>query len=307
MRDQASRRPDTAASLLEGGRTVPCDPNFWDVQALRRNHVLRIVSDSALEFRSPDTQQWTPVDVHLLLHAVGLAVIRLTLRPETPGLSDLSVPQLQRFGDSVFRENPFAWRLPYGDAVVEASCDVRRTMDAVMFPLHERLMGRTAYPDFATLSDPGARYEWLERKVARGEIISPYPVVFGTAYELVWATPSERAACHSSLSQLAYGIEPDDDNPALSRAAEVQHTHHWFVSENSSVLALDGTPELTSLSAFDPLPNAGDRVPHTTARCASLRPACHPTRHHRATVRRSPRAPPLATSRRGHDRRVCPP
>lgn len=243
-----------AALLLHGGAVVAGDVEFWDVQALRRCHVLRVVSTRALEYREPGQEVWSPVSVHLLLHEAGFAMIRLTIHP-SPTAPRGSLPALlSHYHATVFGLEAFEWRIHFDDRHFEqVSTDVRRTMDAVMFQCHERLMGRAGTPPFGALHDSESRYQWLERLVRKGELLSAYPVIFGTALELLWKDDHERGQARDRLAELAYGQGSVRDHPEVLRAAEVGPDHEWFLSENRSVLSMAGRRTVSELSTYDPM------------------------------------------------------
>jgi hypothetical protein len=231
---------------------VPGDPEFWDIQAIRRCHVLRVMSKSTLQHCDPASGEYSPVDVHVVLHAAGLALIRLTLHLASELLETREISDLDYYNDYVFRGATSPWKVHFDRESTEIDCDIRQIMDAVMFRCHERMMGREEPGALAHLDGTESRYGWLEERVARGELVSPYPVVFGTAYELLWSSEEDRLRSQREVAKLAYGIEPASNNLEFLGPAEVAHDRDWYLSENRSVLSIDDDrASLTALSTYD--------------------------------------------------------
>ncbi|HWY90126.1 MAG TPA: hypothetical protein VNY31_05585 [Solirubrobacteraceae bacterium] len=244
---------DDARHLLTDGQVADGDDQFWDVQALRRAHVVRIVSASAIECQPLGGGEWITVATHLLLHEAGLALIRLTLDPSAHGTT-IDMPQLAGFSDAVWQNQRMVWRVALADHRWELDADVRRVMDAVMLPLHERFCGRQ--PDIFALRQletPEERYQWLDERVDAGESLSAYPQTFGTAYELVWDTHTSEQESLRSVAELAYGTRLDARESALLTPAETGYGHDWFIGENRAVLALAGGRDRSALDTFDAL------------------------------------------------------
>lgn len=245
---------DDARHVLGDAHVRDGDDEFWDTQALRRCHVLRVVSAHALECRHPARDEWMAVETHLLLHAAGLALIRLTLAP-TLTEGDAQIAELARYSDAVWRrEQPLSWRVELGGVRSQPQADVRRVMDMVMLPMHERFCGRS--PDverLTALEDAEARSRWREDRVVAGESLTAYPVTFGTAYELVWPGADGRNGRLESIAELAYATKRPYEDGAFLKPAEAGYEHDWFVGENRSVLSLAGERERGSVGAFDAL------------------------------------------------------
>jgi hypothetical protein len=243
---------DDARHLLTDGQVIDGDDQFWDVQALRRSHVVRIISASSLQCRPPASVDWVPVDTNLVLHEAGLALIRLTLDPRLAKL-DIALPELAMYSDAVWRNECMSWRLDIGGEQWELNADVRRVMDAIMLPMHVRFCGRS--PDLASLRSletPEERYQWLDERVAARESLSAYPQTFGTAYELVWDTHTSEQRALRSVVELTYGTKVDPGD-VLLKPAETGYEHDWFIGENRAVLALAGTRERSRIGTFDAL------------------------------------------------------
>jgi len=120
--------------------------------------------------------------------------------------------------------------------------------------MHECFCGRT--PDlgaFRKLATFDERYAWLEGRVAAGELLSPYPVTLGTAYELVWSNRDTNTPSPESLAELARDLPEPLDDRAFGRPADTGYSYDWYIGENRSVLALVGSQERTQLGVFDGL------------------------------------------------------
>lgn len=242
-----------ARHLLSDGRVADGDDQFWDIQALRRSHVVRIVSATSIECRPLASEDWIAVETHLVLHGAGLALIRLTIDPRLPG-RDIATSELASYSDAVWRDERMAWRISLAGEQWELDAGVRRAMDAVMLPMHERFCGRT--PDLAALRQlltTEERYQWLDERVDAGESLSAYPVTFGTAYELVWDTRADEQQSLESMAELAYGTRRSPQDGRFLTPAEAGFEHDWFIGENRSVLALVGPHDRTTLGTFDSL------------------------------------------------------
>jgi hypothetical protein len=239
--------------LLVDGELLDGDDNFWDVQALRRGHVSRVLSRAAVECRDPGSEDWVPVETHLVLHEAGLALIRLTFDPRRAE-HDIEFPDLARYSDAVWGSAQITWRISLAGESWQMDAGVRDLMDMVMLPMHECFCGRT--PDLAAfrkLTTFDERYTWLEGRVAAGELLSPYPVTFGTAYELVWHSRDTETPSPESLAELACDVPKPLADTAFGRPADTGYSYEWFIGENRSVLALVGPQERTQLGAFDAL------------------------------------------------------
>lgn len=99
--------------VLADGLVVDGDYEFWDIQALRRRHVLRVISSGAVECRRSGREDWIPVRTHLLLHEAGLVLIRLTLDPFSGGRID-TIATLADYSDAVWRGERIEWRVRLG-------------------------------------------------------------------------------------------------------------------------------------------------------------------------------------------------
>jgi hypothetical protein len=239
--------------ILTDGQIQAGDYAFWDVQALRRCHVLRVISAGAIECRPSTSADWIPVKTHLVLHEAGLALIRLTLDPFSEGKLE-AIPDLDSYSDAVWNGEHMQWRVTLAERPIILDTDVRHAMDMVMLPIHERCCGRT--PDIAAferLTTFDARYEWLEARVSAGESLSAYPVTFGTAYELVWGDRRDAEHSLESVAELAYGVKRPSNDGAFLQPAESGCDHDWFIGENRAVLALSGATLAKRLDTFDAL------------------------------------------------------
>ncbi len=244
---------DDARHLLTDAQVVDGDDEFWDVQALRRSHVVRIISASSLQCRPPMSVDWVPININLVLHEAGLALIRLTLDPRL-AKRDIALPELAMYSDAVWRNECMSWRLDIGGERWELNADVRRVMDAIMLPMHVRFCGRA--PDLASLrklETPEERYQWLDERVAARESLSAYPQTFGTAYELVWDTHASEQRSLRSVAELTYGTKVDPGDDLFLKPAETGYEHNWFIGENRAVLALVGTRDRSRIGTFDTL------------------------------------------------------
>jgi hypothetical protein len=240
--------------VLVDGLVVEGDYEFWDIQALRRCHVLRVTSPGAVECRPSGSEDWIPVRTHLVLHEAGLVLIRLTLDPFSGNHID-TISALANYSDAVWRGEHIEWRVSVGGRPpILLDTDVRRAMDTIMLPVHERLCGRA--PDFMALERLRTyedRYRWLEARVAGGESLSAYPATFGTAFELVWNSRDARDSSFESAAELAYGMRRPERDGQFLEPAESGCDHYWFIGENRSVLCLDDGSRVSRLDTFDPL------------------------------------------------------
>ena len=244
---------DDARRLLRDGQVVDGDEEFWDIQALRRSHIVRIVSASSIECRSPTSPDWIPVETHLVLHEAGLTLIRLTLDPILSG-GTVGVPELASYSDALWENRPMAWRIRLAGKCWALDADVRGAMDAVMLPMHERFCGREPnVPDLLRLETVEERYRWREERVEAGESLSAYPQTFGTAYELVLESRIQEQQSLRQIVNLAHGPNVDPRDPAPERPAETGHDHDWFIGENRAVLVLGGERKRNTIGTFDAL------------------------------------------------------
>jgi hypothetical protein len=244
---------DDARHLLSDGQVADGDDQFWDVQVLRRAHVVRIVSASSVSYRVEGTNEWVPVETHLVLHEAGLALIRLTADLSTSERT-IAIPGLASYSDAVWRDGCMTWRINLAGIDREFDGGVRRAMDAIMLPMQERFCGRVPDLDeLGKLETPEERYSWLDERVDAGESLSAYPQTLGTAYELVWEDRgAEQEALHD-VAELAYGTRLHRGDTAILKPAEMGWAHDWFFGENRSVLALVGERDRTAVGTFDSL------------------------------------------------------
>lgn len=188
-----------------------------------------------------------------MLHEAGLALIRLTLDPVSSGAT-IGIPGLASYSDAVWHNRCMTWRVRLAGQQWEFDADVRRAMDAVMLPMHERFCGREPnLSDLRLLETPEERYRWLEERVEAGESLSAYPQTFGTAYELVLDNSAEERRSLHPIVELVYGTNVDPRDSALKRPAETGHNHDWFIGENRAVLVLRGARDRNMIGTFDAL------------------------------------------------------
>jgi hypothetical protein len=254
----------------------PGDDAFFDIHAIRCRHVARVRLRGLSLDPPPGARadaEPAPVAVHLLLHATGFAVLRLTLRsdrlsgwPTADGTllgrleGAVGHPESGHWGDA--EATPMVWRLPAAEPLAGG---VRAAMDAVFLAVQGHRAGaarrwRPAAPD-GDDPDPvvravgvagsgiDARYEVLQALCDRGETLSAYPVVFGAHLELGWTDPDALAASTADAWTLACGRGASAAVAVPAATGEGPVT--WLLGENRSVVLHTGVAFDARLDALD--------------------------------------------------------
>jgi len=248
-------------ALLAGGAPPPLrlpgeewesgDDAFYDIQLLRRRHVARCrMSGITLRGELPSAdggpQLQASVRAHALVHATGFLMLRITLlaaavergRPR-------SAADLEHLHHCMWGEQPRHIR-----------GGVRAVMDCLFFDAHEQTMGRSSDPGLlgTWTRDYHSRYARLEDLASAGEILTPYPVSFGTHYEL-----------HPAVA----APEADVQRAARLLSAQESRDGVWHFGENRSALVVRARGPVNRLDALEP--RRMQLLEYLTLRRAALR------------------------------------
>lgn len=215
---------------------------FYDLQPLRRGHVARtrlrpIEFDGTLLLPDRDREVRGTVAVHIVAHACGFAVIRPTLRFEWyRGDGGLGYAELHQLERAVWRfDYPMRWYVPGCPGGMPGG--VRTLMNWAFLDLYERARGEVA--------DPRRIAEWaaegiqgcgrLHEMRALGRISYPFPVSFGTQFELVDPAfdGSGRAARRTALALLR--AESDDLTAEPVNIEDDSDLICWYLEENQAL------------------------------------------------------------------------
>lgn len=260
-------------SALPEVARLACDPEFFDVQSLDQGHVARLRL-GGVRFHSRDVEGAThlasSVNVHMLLHAAGFLVLRLTIRPDliSDGLP-WGLQDFHRLYDCIWTQPYFTWTILTDSEPRRLRAGVRRVMDWLFFDTHERLLGRPRSPEVidewtSHHDSTVGRFVALQ---ARGEVLSPYPVIFGTHYEFLDAKAAEASASPKWLQDFMAGSD--------HLAADVQDIDcdlddsQWYVGENKSMVLLSKGRLDDELDAYSP--DRTQLIEMMTLRRAALR------------------------------------
>lgn len=251
-------RGDTAACSRYFGpgfaEIQESDYQFWDIQAIRREHVARAVLDG-LRVRLRPTDDWWPVHVHLLFHVCGFMVMRFTLkRSEATHGGPARLADWQRLEALPWTGKPLSWEMQLQHRV-EKQADVREMMDVVFHDFHERLHGRAPREDVYTREwHFTERYAWHDELVELDETTTAYPVTFGSFFETLWEGDQVPQAAVDNGALLATPIH--DESPGDDVHAHIDGLY-WFFGENSSVLVAPAvhrqSPSDAEIDALDPI------------------------------------------------------
>lgn len=166
--------------------------SFFDIQAIRRNHVARfVVPGVKLRVEIDSDPRQIDGSIHLLFHASGFTSIRFTFDTSDPFMSatDPWVDSLNGLFWNTDLEHD--WVLPLSQTV-EAKLSVRSALNCVFLSFYESFHGRQRSPKWMVEKshEDGLGVDYLhELASSRRESLSfPFPVSFGTHIELAGDT-----------------------------------------------------------------------------------------------------------------------
>lgn len=240
---------DTVQRLADSGFLEVVDDQaagVFDIQAVRLGHLATSYGPD-VAVRGPDEEglagTWTG-RTHLLFHASGFIVVRLTLSTtDNPDLTHGNHALLRAFERLPWGPAEFTWTV--GNASVVGN--VRACLNTVFLQLLEALPGSDSCDDLSQAVQEGPDgWEHLHELCGHGRLSHPYPVSFGTQIEV-----ADSELVHDAEGQQAFlravvlpGIgvtwEPRD---VEADASDVS----WYFLENQSVV-------------FRPEPTAGGRA-----------------------------------------------
>src|SRR5918999_1172755 len=224
--DLANLRPqEILESGARAGSTFPdIDAQaFFDIQALRRGHVARmrlapIRFDGVVRLAEDDQPIHGEVDIHLLAHASGFVVIRPTLRAEAVRLprGGYGVELLKQLERAFWiTEYPLNWHV--SDTHDPLPGGGRRLMNWVFLDLYERACqsANTTSTIIEWANEGIQGCDRLHTMREEGRLAYPFPVSFGTQYELVGSASvlSTLADCRETLAQALFGHDDTAPRP----------------------------------------------------------------------------------------------
>ena len=231
---------DALDGLAASGDIRPRDDqalDVFDIQAVRLGH-FATADGPAFEVAGHwdgaagrCTARWRG-RTHLLLHASGFVVVRMTLSSaDNPHLSHEDSQLLSRLERLPWEMHDFAWTVR-GETV---RGNVRACLNLVFLHLLEALPGGRPRTDRASLAVEGPDgWEHLHQLCRDGELSHPYPVSFGTHIEI--ADPglaADPAAQHDLLDEAFLRAS------GLGKAGDLERDTEdvaWYFLENQSVV-----------------------------------------------------------------------
>lgn len=219
---------DVINRLAAGGMVRPSDDvgiGFFDVQALRS---AQFASGNGPRLQLTYGSEQFVVRTRVLAHVSGFLVLRLTLASaDNPVMRSMGLDELARFE-----------RLPWGLAQLPWSwgsetfnLGVRETFNLIYLRCHELLRDRTwslaAATEQAVDGNHGNAH--FHRLCERNELSYPFPVTFGTVFELSNDTAANEVGAF--LREISGGRDV--------AAAQVSSLP-WYLFENSSVILCGG-------------------------------------------------------------------
>ena len=271
--DEGGGGRDVGTLLGLSGTAEEGDLDFYDIQTTRDRAIARGRCDGVSVLLAGST---TPVQVHFVVYRVGFMVMRLTICPKRQDdRAGDGVAELQRFNDAMWGSTALEWRFQYADNTSSAlSATVRAAMDMLFFELHERAMNRPVDRDQIgsdVASGWKATYDRHSALRSAGEIVSRFPVSFGTHYELAWTSRAPRPEEIDASARLAAGWHDLRTSLAVD---DVESGLQWYIGENQTVLVLlrpgaSATPPGSDVGALDSL--RMQTVEYLTVQRAALR------------------------------------
>ncbi|HZB33469.1 MAG TPA: hypothetical protein VE465_25145 [Streptosporangiaceae bacterium] len=263
--DLANLRPqEILESGARAGSTFPdIDAQaFFDIQALRRGHVARmrlapIRFDGVVRLAEDDQPIHGEVDIHLLAHASGFVVIRPTLRAEAVRLprGGYGVELLKQLERAFWiTEYPLNWHV--SDTHDPLPGGGRRLMNWVFLDLYERACqsANTTSTIIEWANEGIQGCDRLHTMREEGRLAYPFPVSFGTQYELVGSASvlSTLADCRETLAQALFGHDDTAPRPRPINLGPGVREGWWFLSENHALTLAEGQSVDTIMDVYNP-------------------------------------------------------
>jgi hypothetical protein len=256
VRAYHTRRLERASEIIgkleDAGVVTPQDDTkigFFDIQALRSSHFATGLGPR-LSVRLDDEEEPLVIRSHLLAHASGFIVIRLTAssidNPTLEGAEPRRLAELERLPWN-FRQ--LRWTL--GEVSFEAG--LREALNVLFLAAHEILMrGRYDVAALVPLArDSSFGNKHLQSLAALGELSHPLPVSFGTCFEVVDAAlATDLTGCVEFVNAAMVEATPHE-NPANSGVVDAASDRPWYVFENQSFVFL-GSGVADGTGVFDP-------------------------------------------------------
>jgi hypothetical protein len=235
---------------------------FFDIQALRRGHVARmrlapIRFDGVVRLADGDRPIYGDVDIHVLAHASGFVVIRPTLRAEAVHLprGGYGVDMLKQLERAFWiTEYPLNWHV--NEAHDPLPGGGRCLMNWVFLDLYERAC--------QSESTTGTIIKWANEGIQgcdrlhhmrdEGLLAYPFPVSFGTQYELIGsaATLSMLAGDQETLAQELFGHDDKAPRPRPIDLGPGVQEGWWYLSENHALTLAEGLPIDVTMDVYNP-------------------------------------------------------
>ncbi len=250
-----------------GARLNPIDAVqhlFFDIQTLRSGHVARarylpVIPVSGLYPGRDRTQEFEgQIDVHLLVHVSGFVCLRPTIRFDQfyPRPPDTWLLHYLERGPWDIRE-ALKFRVPEADTPLVGN--MRTLMNWVFLDLITRWAEIPS--DAESLAEWAAEHslgcERLHQLAKQGLIDFPFPVTFGTQFEVAAARLSRLATRKADdlAAHLAHEIlrtkQSKSDVPPLDIEHDAQRI--WWYVEESQALTLTGQSTIDPvLGVIDP-------------------------------------------------------
>lgn len=207
--------------------------------------------DGTLFLPTGDSPVQGTVAVHIIAYACGFAVIRPTMRFEWYQ-GDLGYAELNQLELAFWKyDYPLRWYVPGRPGGMPGS--VRTLMNWAFFDLQERAHGRATDPrqiaDWAREGIQGC--DRLHELHALGRLAYPFPVSFGTQFELVDPAFDRTERAPRRTAQALLRADPGYLTAEPVNIEDDSDLVNWYLEENQA-LTLTGTGEIdTVLDAID--------------------------------------------------------
>jgi hypothetical protein len=239
IRAYHTRRLERADAIIgtlhRAGLVTPLDDTaigFFDIQALRSSHFASALGP-ALGVRMEDGGELMRVRSHVLAHASGFLVLRLTLSSDdNPSLADLTPERLRTFERMPWNAARVTWQL----AEQEFEAGLREALNVLFLVIHEQMVrGRHRLETIVEQArDTPLGNRRLQELATRGELSHPLPVSFGTIVEVVDAQlAGDLSACVEYVDSAMQGAVAGE-SPASSGVVDASSARPWYVFENQA-------------------------------------------------------------------------
>jgi hypothetical protein len=198
IRAYHTRRLERADSIIgtlhRAGLVTPLDDQtiaFFDIQALRSSHFASALGPT-MGVRMEEGGELLRVRTHVLAHASGFLVLRLTLSSDdNPGLTGLTAEDLGRFERMPWNGSPVTWELQGRPFVA----GLREALNVLFLVIHEQMVrGRYRLDEVVGHArDTPFGNQRLQQLATHGELSHPLPVSSEPSSRL--STPGWRRTC----------------------------------------------------------------------------------------------------------------